>query len=89
MELVFLNLILFCLFLLDSERQLFIIKYSLNIVTVCGIHCAVYHADMPLKVRKDVHEKFVKDIIPVVCATVAFGMGIDKPGEIINLLFLM
>lgn len=45
----------------------------------CGIQCAVYHADMPLKLRKDVHEKFVKDIIPVVCATVAFGMGIDKP----------
>lgn len=45
-----------------------------------GINCAVYHADLGQKLRREVHEKFVKDIIPVIVATVAFGMGIDKPG---------
>lgn len=37
----------------------------------------------------NVHEKFVRDELPVIVATVAFGMGIDKPGKIeIFLLFL-
>lgn len=30
--------------------------------------------------RNAVHENFVKDNLQVVVATVAFGMGIDKPG---------
>ncbi|XP_065222442.1 bifunctional 3'-5' exonuclease/ATP-dependent helicase WRN-like [Planococcus citri] len=44
-----------------------------------GIRCAPYHADLSLKTRQSVHEEFVKDQLPVVVATVAFGMGIDKP----------
>ncbi|KAL1139347.1 hypothetical protein AAG570_006331 [Ranatra chinensis] len=44
-----------------------------------GIKCANYHASLSLKLRHEVHENFVKDIIPIVVATVAFGMGIDKP----------
>lgn len=38
-----------------------------------------YHAGLPLKVRKETHEKFVKDQVSVIAATIAFGMGIDKP----------
>lgn len=45
------------------------------------IECAVYHAEIPLNKRNDVHENFVKDKLQVVVATVAFGMGIDKPGN--------
>jgi len=45
-----------------------------------NIPCGTYHAGLPLKRRKEVHENFVKDKIQVVVATVAFGMGIDKPG---------
>lgn len=45
-----------------------------------GIVCAPYHAGLSLKKRKEVHEKFVNDELSVVVATVAFGMGIDKPG---------
>ncbi|CAM9540649.1 unnamed protein product, partial [Phaeothamnion confervicola] len=40
---------------------------------------AAYHAGMPAEARKDVHERFLRDELQVVVATVAFGMGIDKP----------
>ncbi|XP_026812817.1 Werner syndrome ATP-dependent helicase homolog [Rhopalosiphum maidis] len=43
------------------------------------IECEVYHADIPLNKRNAVHENFVKDKLQIVVATVAFGMGIDKP----------
>jgi ATP-dependent DNA helicase RecQ len=40
---------------------------------------AVYHAGLPLAHRSLVHRQFLTDEVQVVCATVAFGMGIDKP----------
>ncbi|XP_050536750.1 bifunctional 3'-5' exonuclease/ATP-dependent helicase WRN-like isoform X2 [Daktulosphaira vitifoliae] len=43
------------------------------------IQCDVYHADISLSKRNLVHENFVKDKLQVVVATIAFGMGIDKP----------
>lgn len=45
------------------------------------IECEVYHAGISLQKRNDVHENFVKDNLQIVVATVAFGMGIDKPGD--------
>nr|CAH7722032.1 unnamed protein product [Callosobruchus chinensis] len=44
-----------------------------------GMDCLPYHAGLPLAVRKETHEQFVKDKVPVITATIAFGMGIDKP----------
>ncbi|KAG8276060.1 hypothetical protein J6590_073214 [Homalodisca vitripennis] len=44
-----------------------------------GINCAVYHADLGQRIRREVHQQFVRDIVPVIVATLAFGMGIDKP----------
>ena len=38
-----------------------------------------YHAGMTIKQRKEVHENFVRDKVTVIVATIAFGMGIDKP----------
>ncbi len=43
-----------------------------------GIKAACYHAGLPAAKRASVHEKFQADRLPVVVATVAFGMGIDR-----------
>ncbi|KAL1433647.1 hypothetical protein MTO96_012471 [Rhipicephalus appendiculatus] len=44
-----------------------------------GIKCALYHAGLSLEERKKSHTMFLEDKVQVVVATVAFGMGIDKP----------
>ncbi|CAJ0939480.1 unnamed protein product [Ranitomeya imitator] len=44
-----------------------------------GILCDTYHAGMGIKARRDVHHRFMRDEIQCVVATVAFGMGINKP----------
>ena len=43
-----------------------------------GINADYYHAGMPGKLRAEVQEEFINDNKQVICATVAFGMGIDK-----------
>ena len=48
-------------------------------LTNLGVKCSYYHAGMNKVKRKDVHNQFVKDEIECIVATVAFGMGIDKP----------
>ncbi len=40
---------------------------------------AAYHAGMPAADRDDVQAKFLADRYEVIVATIAFGMGIDKP----------
>ena len=44
-----------------------------------GIAALPYHAGLPKKIRTLTQEKFVYDQVQVIVATVAFGMGIDKP----------
>ncbi|XP_053990226.1 ATP-dependent DNA helicase RecQ-like isoform X2 [Hylaeus volcanicus] len=44
-----------------------------------GLSCAAYHAGLSPSKRSTIHHKFMADDLQVVCATVAFGMGIDKP----------
>ena len=43
-----------------------------------GIKAAHYHAGMNSEKRSKVQEDFIKDDVPIICATIAFGMGIDK-----------
>ncbi len=44
-----------------------------------GLKARAYHAGLGDKERKKVQEMFLRDDIQIVVATVAFGMGIDKP----------
>ena len=44
-----------------------------------GIDSAAYHAGMGAAERSDVQERFMTDELSVVVATIAFGMGVDKP----------
>ena len=43
-----------------------------------GINAAPYHAGMSTFERNQTQERFKNDQLSVVCATIAFGMGIDK-----------
>ncbi len=43
-----------------------------------GIKAAAYHAGLESDVRSKVQDAFIRDDVQVVCATIAFGMGIDK-----------
>ena len=44
-----------------------------------GFSAVAYHAGLNAKTRKENQEKFIKDQVNIVVATIAFGMGIDKP----------
>lgn len=44
-----------------------------------GINAMPYHAGLDAKVRADTQDKFLMEEIDVIVATIAFGMGIDKP----------
>lgn len=66
------SVIVYCLKRGDTEELVKLFRSQ-------GIDCAAYHAGLSLKVRKEVHENFVRDKLRIIVATVAFGMGIDKP----------
>ena len=43
-----------------------------------GINAKAYHAGLDTKIRSKTQDEFINDDCQVVCATIAFGMGIDK-----------
>ncbi|HMR43053.1 MAG TPA: DNA helicase RecQ [Saprospiraceae bacterium] len=50
-----------------------------QILNVNGIKAAPYHAGLEAKVRSQTQDAFLMEEIDVIVATIAFGMGIDKP----------
>ncbi|MCC7232376.1 MAG: DNA helicase RecQ [Bacteroidia bacterium] len=48
-------------------------------LAVNGIRALPYHAGLEAAVRADTQDKFLMEEIDVIVATIAFGMGIDKP----------
>ena len=43
-----------------------------------GLNCGVYHAGLSAEQRNKAQEDFITDKTQIICATIAFGMGIDK-----------
>jgi len=48
-------------------------------LTVNGVSCLAYHAGMDTLIRTENQDKFLMEKVQVIVATIAFGMGIDKP----------
>lgn len=46
---------------------------------VNGVKASAYHAGLESKTRSSIQDDFLMENIDVICATIAFGMGIDKP----------
>ena len=44
-----------------------------------GVRAAPYHAGLDSITRRDTQDAFIRDDLQVIVATIAFGMGIDKP----------
>ena len=44
-----------------------------------GLKALSYHAGLDSPVRNETQEKFIRGDVPIIVATIAFGMGIDKP----------
>jgi ATP-dependent DNA helicase RecQ len=50
-----------------------------QVLNVNGIKSAAYHAGLDAKTRSQVQDDFLMEDVEVIVATIAFGMGIDKP----------
>ncbi len=64
--------IIYCL----SRKKVEEVAEALNLN---GIKALPYHAGLDAKVRADTQDKFLMEDVEVIVATIAFGMGIDKP----------
>jgi len=50
-----------------------------NLLMANGIKAVAYHAGLDSKLRTERQDQFLSEDVQVICATIAFGMGIDKP----------
>src|SRR6187431_613247 len=50
-----------------------------DMLTANGIKAVAYHAGFDSKLRSDRQDQFMNEDVQVIVATIAFGMGIDKP----------
>jgi len=50
-----------------------------QLLNMNGVKSLPYHAGLEKKIREKNQDKFLKDECDIIVATIAFGMGIDKP----------
>ena len=50
-----------------------------ELLNINGIKAAPYHAGLDAKTRAENQDRFLMEDVDVIVATIAFGMGIDKP----------
>jgi ATP-dependent DNA helicase RecQ len=50
-----------------------------EVLNLNGVKALPYHAGLDSKVRAETQDKFLMEEVDVIVATIAFGMGIDKP----------
>lgn len=50
-----------------------------DLLVANGIKAVAYHAGLDAKTRSERQDQFLSEDVQVICATIAFGMGIDKP----------
>ena len=61
------------------------VEETAGILALNGISALPYHAGLDPKTRSENQDKFLREDVQVIVATIAFGMGIDKP----NVRFVM
>ncbi|KAG9311882.1 ATP-dependent DNA helicase [Chiua virens] len=66
--------IIYCLSKKDAET----VAASLHEESKGRIRTGVYHADVPDALKEGLHRQWREGLVQVVCATIAFGLGIDK-----------
>ena len=64
--------IIYCL----SRRK---VEETSNLLNINGIKALPYHAGLDAKTRAENQDRFLMEDVDVIVATIAFGMGIDKP----------
>ncbi|KAL0911570.1 hypothetical protein M5K25_019719 [Dendrobium thyrsiflorum] len=66
------SVIIYCTTVKDTEQ-------ICQLLCGSGITAGMYHGQMGSKAREKSHRSFIRDEVNVMVATIAFGMGIDKP----------
>ncbi len=66
------SVIIYCFSRKDTESITDDLKHA-------GFRAAPYHAGLSGDVRSKTQEQFIRDQVSIIVATIAFGMGIDKP----------
>ncbi|MEM7333818.1 MAG: ATP-dependent DNA helicase RecQ, partial [Chloroflexota bacterium] len=59
----------------STRKQVEVVSTALN---ANGFNSLPYHAGLPEHVRADNQRRFIRDDVPIMVATIAFGMGINK-----------
>lgn len=66
------SIVIYCVSRKDTERLAEGIQAE-------GFEAAAYHAGLAPEIRARVQDRFLRDDVQIIVATIAFGMGIDKP----------